>query len=78
MVHPCFSCKISSVFLRLSRTELMFLIYAFSGKLICTGSDDATLRIWDPKSAQSIHVVRGEAFGFWLLISSFVMHSIIR
>lgn len=56
----------------------MFLIYAFSGKLICTGSDDATLRIWDPKSAQSMHVVRGEAFGFWLLISLFLLHSKIR
>ncbi|CAN4084703.1 unnamed protein product [Withania somnifera] len=32
------------------------------GKLVCTGSDDATPRIWDPKSAQSIHVVRGHPY----------------
>nr|XP_016492993.1 PREDICTED: angio-associated migratory cell protein-like [Nicotiana tabacum] len=32
------------------------------GKLICTGSDDATLRIWDPRSAQSIHVVSGHPY----------------
>lgn len=31
----------------------------FEGKLVCTGSDDASLRIWDPKSAQIKHVVRG-------------------
>jgi WD40 repeat protein len=30
------------------------------GKLICTGSDDASLRIWDPRSAQSRHVVQGK------------------
>nr|XP_009614879.1 angio-associated migratory cell protein-like [Nicotiana tomentosiformis] len=32
------------------------------GKLICTRSDDATLRIWDPRSAQSIHVVSGHPY----------------
>ncbi|ONM34129.1 transducin family protein / WD-40 repeat family protein [Zea mays] len=32
------------------------------GKLICTGSDDASLRIWDPRSAQSRHVVRGHGY----------------
>jgi WD40 repeat protein len=30
-----------------------------SGKTICTGSDDASLRIWNPKSGENIHVVRG-------------------
>ncbi|MBA0558602.1 hypothetical protein Golob_015614 [Gossypium lobatum] len=29
------------------------------GKTICTGSEDATLRIWNPRSGESIHVVRG-------------------
>ncbi|KAI7984102.1 hypothetical protein LOK49_LG15G00435 [Camellia lanceoleosa] len=29
------------------------------GKTICTGFDDATLRIWNPKSGENIHVVRG-------------------
>lgn len=30
------------------------------GKLICTGADDATLRIWNPKDGKNIHVVEGE------------------
>nr|GMD85627.1 angio-associated migratory cell protein [Ipomoea batatas] len=32
------------------------------GKTICTGSDDATLRIWNPRSSESIHVVRGHPY----------------
>lgn len=40
-----------------------YIFYFFSlgtlGRTICTGSDDATLRIWNPKSGESIHVVRG-------------------
>ncbi|CAL5209313.1 unnamed protein product [Lathyrus oleraceus] len=32
------------------------------GRIICTGSDDATLRIWNPKSGESIHVVRGHPY----------------
>ncbi|KAM0919135.1 hypothetical protein ACQ4PT_008514 [Festuca glaucescens] len=32
------------------------------GKLICSGSDDATLRIWDLKTAQCRHVVRGHGY----------------
>ncbi|KEH43596.1 putative transcription factor WD40-like family [Medicago truncatula] len=32
------------------------------GRTICTGSDDATLRIWNPKSGESIHVVRGHPY----------------
>lgn len=32
------------------------------GKTICSGSDDATLRIWNPKTAENIHVVRGMPF----------------
>ena len=35
----------------------MYVIYL--GKTICTGSEDATLRIWNPRSGESIHVVRG-------------------
>ncbi|RDX90165.1 Angio-associated migratory cell protein [Mucuna pruriens] len=31
-------------------------------KKICTGSDDATLRIWNPKSGESIHVVQGHPY----------------
>lgn len=33
--------------------------WALEGKSICTGSDDQSLRIWNPKTGQSIHVVRG-------------------
>lgn len=33
----------------------------FEGRMICTGSDDATMRIWNPKSGESIHVVRGKS-----------------
>ncbi|OWM65753.1 hypothetical protein CDL15_Pgr015177 [Punica granatum] len=31
----------------------------FSGKTICTGCDDAAIRIWNPKTGEIIHVVRG-------------------
>ncbi|KAI3955120.1 hypothetical protein MKW92_038681 [Papaver armeniacum] len=27
------------------------------GKTICTGSDDASLRVWNPKTRESVHVV---------------------
>lgn len=40
------------------------------GKLICTGSDDASLRIWDPRTAQSRHVVRGKLPYDWIHIYS--------
>lgn len=30
------------------------------GKLICTGSDDASLIVWNPKTCESIHVVKGK------------------
>ncbi|KMZ60064.1 hypothetical protein ZOSMA_612G00010 [Zostera marina] len=29
------------------------------GKTICTGSDDAILRIWNPNTGETIHVVNG-------------------
>ncbi|BBH09039.1 transducin family protein / WD-40 repeat family protein [Prunus dulcis] len=32
------------------------------GKTICTGSADATLRIWNPKSGENIHVVQGHLY----------------
>ncbi|KAK1323674.1 hypothetical protein QJS10_CPA02g01496 [Acorus calamus] len=32
------------------------------GKTICTGSDDVSLRIWSPKSGETIHVVRGHPY----------------
>ncbi|KAK7259410.1 hypothetical protein RIF29_25017 [Crotalaria pallida] len=32
------------------------------GKIICTGSDDASLRIWNPESGENIHVLQGLAF----------------
>lgn len=35
----------------------MYVIYL--GKTICTGSEDATLRVWNPRSGESIHVIRG-------------------
>jgi WD40 repeat protein len=34
------------------------------GKTICTGSADATLRIWNPKSGESFHVVQGMCSNF--------------
>ena len=36
-----------------------FLLLDTLGKIICTGSEDATLRIWNPKSGENIHVVQG-------------------
>lgn len=37
-----------------------YLLLSLSeGKTICSGSDDATMRIWNPKTAEIIHVVRG-------------------
>jgi len=30
------------------------------GKLICTGSDDASLIVWNPKTCESIHIVKGK------------------
>lgn len=32
------------------------------GKTICTGSDDASLRIWNPRVPKSIHVVEGHDY----------------
>lgn len=32
------------------------------GKYICTGSDDASLRIWNPKTGEIKHVIRGKKF----------------
>ncbi|KAL6539157.1 hypothetical protein OROGR_011806 [Orobanche gracilis] len=37
------------------------------GKTICTGSDDATLRIWNPKTRDSIHVFKGHTEGLTCL-----------
>jgi len=37
--------------------DIRFLL--LEGKIICTGSDDASLRIWNPKTGASIHAVRG-------------------
>ncbi|KAJ0750111.1 putative transcription factor WD40-like family [Helianthus annuus] len=28
-------------------------------KTICTGSDDASLRVWNPRTGENIHVVTG-------------------
>lgn len=36
------------------------LFYIDEGKTICTGSDDATLRIWNPNTGETIHVVNGK------------------
>ncbi|KAI3905159.1 hypothetical protein MKX01_017405, partial [Papaver californicum] len=27
------------------------------GKTICTGSDDASLRVWNPKTGENVHVI---------------------
>jgi WD40 repeat protein len=32
------------------------------GKLICTGSDDASLIVWNPKTCESIHIVKGHPY----------------
>jgi WD40 repeat protein len=40
-------------------TFFIFLLLDTLGKVICTGSDDATLRIWNPKSGENIHIVQG-------------------
>ncbi|KAI5676777.1 hypothetical protein M9H77_07727 [Catharanthus roseus] len=32
------------------------------GKTICAGSDDATMRIWNPRSDDVIHIVRGHSY----------------
>lgn len=37
----------------------MLPIVLAEGKTICTGSDDATMRIWNPKSGEIVHIVRG-------------------
>ncbi|KAK9056445.1 hypothetical protein SSX86_023806 [Deinandra increscens subsp. villosa] len=37
-----------------------FIIY--SGKTICTGSDDASLRVWNPRTGENIHVVKGHFY----------------
>lgn len=36
------------------------------GKTICTGSDDASLRVWNPKTGENIHVVKGMYLDFKL------------
>lgn len=40
-------------------TIMLFRPFVAPGKMICTGSDDATMRIWNPRSGENIHVVRG-------------------
>lgn len=40
----------------------MLPIVLAEGKTICTGSDDATMRIWNPKSGEIVHIVRGIVF----------------
>ncbi|KAI5013891.1 hypothetical protein ZWY2020_054724 [Hordeum vulgare] len=37
-------------------------VHELSGKLICSGSDDASLRVWCPKSAQTKCIIEGENF----------------
>lgn len=49
------------------------------GKTICTGSNDATMRIWNPRTAEVIHVVRGMSFSFsfplsFLIFLLFFLH----
>ncbi|KAK2987824.1 hypothetical protein RJ640_028485 [Escallonia rubra] len=46
------------------------------GRTICTGSDDASLRIWNPKNGENIHVVSG-MFGLPFLIARAVCYMLI-
>lgn len=46
-----------------------FSLLVAQGKTICTGSDDATMRIWNPKSGESIHVIKGIELDFNFLFS---------
>jgi len=43
----------------ISFTFFNILLLDTLGRVICTGSDDATLRIWNPKSGENIHIVQG-------------------
>lgn len=48
---------------------IVYLCVDTVGKLICTGSDDASLIVWNPKTCESIHVVKGKrSFGFYMLL----------
>jgi len=52
-VNCCYLCHI---FLH---SFIYFYLIDTLGKIICTGSNDASMRIWNPKSGESTHVVRG-------------------
>jgi WD40 repeat protein len=39
--------------------HFMYLI-VFVGKVLCSGSADGTMRIWNPKTGESIHRVAGQ------------------
>lgn len=36
------------------------------GKLVCSGSDDATLRVWKPQTGETLHVVTGTRLFFFV------------
>ena len=37
----------------------MFLGCNTAGKTVCTGSADAALRVWNPKSGECLHIIQG-------------------
>lgn len=49
----------SCLFFLFLMTMMSLKAFVAPGKIICTGSDDATMRIWNPRSGENIHVVRG-------------------
>lgn len=42
----------------------------FAGKTICTGSEDGSFRVWNPRSGESTHVVQGDNLNFCCTILS--------
>lgn len=42
-------------------SQFVCLCWGSVGKLICTGSGDASLIVWNPKTCESIHVVKGKS-----------------
>ncbi|GAY39621.1 hypothetical protein CUMW_045790 [Citrus unshiu] len=48
--------------------------FTTDGKTICTGSDNATLSIWNPKGGENFHVIRSSSLEFslnyWMICTS--------
>lgn len=52
-------------FLNLFTFIILTVSFYNLGKTICTGSDDASLRIWNPKTGENIHVVKGMYYSIY-------------